>query len=1651
MLKERDEQIKYLTDNKLELERFISETRSVAANDDLNNSGNCLDYSFLPNSVASNESNSFSTPENLGACVVDVKLREKEVENKRLEDDLKYVSYELKCLATRLTKLTEEFDLPIERISTESLVDSATAAEQKFYEEDFINAKICCQEQFHILNSCVEKIDTFWKTQNTKMKLLEEQTSCLQKDKENLIENLTDFKKEVFELKEKFSVKEKLQHELEKAKQALELLFKKLQYDMFDIKEEKDNIYCKVISLQEDKEKLSESIQQLKTKLILLEKESKELCTDNKNLKDNELNLLARLQEVDKVFSDKSTKWEEDVKHLNTKLTEQSEDIELYRQTEKTMRSNIEQMVVQNERLEKEERLANSHLSEGKKDSKEKQDQLSLLGHRIANLKQKNELLETKISTLNAENKELFESNCAKPDLTEHLVKLKDHSTKMELLTDSKQHECELKKIQCKKVKTEIIKVLNLFTHSKVTDRSDDIFNILQDLKVHIEEVINTKSDLESLQDDLKTNLSKSERLNEELKEKHQAEKFASEQKIAELQHQFSILKKLKSDGNEEEQELHKCLENNSLEYESTLKKMVSELKSQQERCANKEMELILIKSESTEARKNLKEAEKEIQSLCNEKQQLQKNCEDLKQFESRVIECSEENNKLRQEIETYKDQVTQNGLRLSEADKALEEFIELIKEQNSNKAVAKELQNKVKEKENYVQEMGFKLQQQTLVEEQFNLLKQNLDRQNVTSVLEEQKENLDRNKLLLSAEVEQRKKQTSKEEHDKFIYLTSLKKSSDQWKTAIEETVHQKAHSEEIIRYLTEQLNFLTYQSTKLQGDLVAREAELRLVLNELKEEKDAFQKKLTQQLEELSKKSDLIENTDMILMTIVELMEKHFNLDQDFEQNDEINIFNYQKTKPTNHIQKLRKHLNNILRKQQILNEKLNEKSIISATSRDSNNDLVAKLNQQEEYLKEFHEQLQSEKMIIEKKMFKEVKRLEEDLLSLEKVNDRLANENVKIQINLDNVEQELKDSKVKIQLLENELVQWKNDIRSKSLIAENMQQRDEELQNSLEKSQQLEKPLDTCKFLDIELNDKNFRLRNLEKQYHVIKEKAEKNEDKLALYQQIFTNQKTEHKKLQDELKMLQASNDFLESDLVNKIKEYLATETKTFKVLQQHEYQDQQNMLISQKSDNMTINKVNAESKCQQFESKKHQLEGNLDPIEVQRQVPQQENIVLREGYTEKLQLENKNLKDKQEVYSKRIEKLALKLGESQARSAKGERDNEKLRRTLEAHTSALKVLQREKIILQSEAKSLKERLSRAERSYDQFFFKVKNLELINNSLQQSKEKLEASEVDCKSKINKLEKIRELNEEKLHKLTNSLTSAENSNVKLTLEIGALNCQLQAIKSDNDIEHTQNFKRLNHELAEAKELQNKYEEINDKLKFELSTLKEENSSLNDKLSKASLSLDITSKKCERFSAEIEQICAEILVMRQEKSQIEHQHETFIKNISKSVLQNAIIVNENENLKSLKQAIADLEAELALKSRKFCDLVNEIKNHKTNSEDENYATQENTFANLKELKDLRTKISLAEDLHLKDQQIISQLRLDNQILHTKYQESKQRALDVSKTSEERIKDNRLELEGKLEKMKNKMVSYFYYFAVFYGIVKYYGFYFCN
>lgn len=85
----KNEQIQNLQETNSELQAFISETRSSLMKD---SSSDCLDFSYNINHTVG--FNSTGSGENLGKSVIDLQLKEKEIENEKLKSDLESLTQE---------------------------------------------------------------------------------------------------------------------------------------------------------------------------------------------------------------------------------------------------------------------------------------------------------------------------------------------------------------------------------------------------------------------------------------------------------------------------------------------------------------------------------------------------------------------------------------------------------------------------------------------------------------------------------------------------------------------------------------------------------------------------------------------------------------------------------------------------------------------------------------------------------------------------------------------------------------------------------------------------------------------------------------------------------------------------------------------------------------------------------------------------------------------------------------------------------------------------------------------------------------------------------------------------------------------------------------------------------------------------------------------------------------------------------------------------------------------------------------------------------------------------------------------------------------------------------------------------------------------
>uniref|UniRef100_A0A1I8N206 Uncharacterized protein n=1 Tax=Musca domestica TaxID=7370 RepID=A0A1I8N206_MUSDO len=1603
-----------------------------------------------------------------------------------------------------------------------------------------------CESSQDEIKSLQERFESLREEKETEICKLEKELDSQKHNSANVQQDLNKL------LKEKEDKLQVIQQENEVLQHKIDMLLQEYENDKLDTadrhKQEIQTLKEELEDLQLEKQRLttkmeSETIEhqkehldfenKYKKQVISLEEHVKTLELEKQNMELKLENITQNCNELEKIIKklkDENLKEKLEQDTLKDTIGDLEKSITDFKENSEQLKEQIENL--KEEKLKHQlafERLQTEHHEEVKtlgdnfnKLQMEKQNEIQNLLKQISVSQEKFESLEKQLEeaeTLKLKHRETLRE--METELQTVQSSLKESNNK---LVNSETRHKEMEKLTTD-LSTIINNTLKLFNVSVNSENClENICNLEQEIKSLLEHNTELKAKMNNQESSQIDTTHRLQQLEKQLNEKNQElERHAKEldtlrEQTEDYETKFITLRdqqnkfveKIKQDLDKKENDFTQQMQQASNEYEASLERIRHELTLEKEHHETKEKELLLVIAQHNDVKKHLNEKEAEIEKLMATLELLQEQNQKLKLYESRVSECSTENNKLQEEIESFKREVHHNALRLVEADKALNELLDLTKEHETNKQEVLKLHNELQEKQNT---LDSQLEVQEDLEQQLKEQSEAISKLSETlKKIEQLKTNLDQ--------------QLSKEQEEKSLLLQSLEKSTDQLKSLQAEQQQQKSSWEERYTELKHQMDDLTLQNTKLQGDLLERDAELRMSLEDHEQERDSFHQELMEVKQKLLHANEKLEQFDMSLMEILAIMENNFNLKCDFELKTMKNIFNVSAAdEHGNKINQLRENLNIVLHMEQQQRLQHNETLDALKLIEKSNASLQTTIAKQEKSLQELREQIENEEEITEKRMSHEVKRLEEDLLNLERVNERLVNGNCHLQDTLGQHERDLEQAKLNVDKLEKEKHNLQEEVYIKAQHIEKLLQEEQSLQQNLkDKSQQIERILEKSKLLEQQLEEKSQKLQSLNREHQDQKEMTLKQQQLIEEQQQQLSSLQAEQLKLNDKLKQLQNANDSLENDVSNKSKELLTLTNKSEELLQAMQNVEQQLQLTTKKLDETEALKLNSESNYQQIQSESQQLKRDMDFLKAQHQsaveenqrlngeieslkqdkqhlreevrdtksdlqrandnVTQliqqiasirmekesvvEENSLLRKQLEEsgkhhstsehklksiieksqeyerkllttenelksakaslekceinsqKLSAENVKLKDSQKTSTKRIEKMALQLGESQAKSTKLERENEKLSKTLEAHSTTVDALQKEKDVLQNEAKALKERLLRAERAHEQLAAKVQNLELLNSQLQETKQKLEASEIDGKSKLNKMDKMRISNEEKIRKLANSLHNAENTNVKLNLEIGSLNSQIQVLKALNCQEQVQD---LTHKLELAQQQCQQLEDLNEKHQQEIEHLKEDKTNLSDQLSKLTLTLQITRN-------ELEEIRSELLVIRDEKSRVQSEHETSTLKLRNLVSQNDHLISERKNLvTTLESRIATLEQQLTTKCKEVDDLQHEIQTLRECSEsNSSLLQQQSAIANHSEVEQLRERLSSADDALQKEQQVVAQLRLDNQILHTKYQESKQRVLDATKSSEERIKENRLELEGKLEKMKNKM-----------------------
>uniref|UniRef100_A0A1A9VRY2 Uncharacterized protein n=1 Tax=Glossina austeni TaxID=7395 RepID=A0A1A9VRY2_GLOAU len=1737
-IEKRDNTIKYLTDAKVELEQFIAETRVAGSNASIE-----VDSSFSRTSEVSSESTP-NEPENLADSVIDKQLREKEHENAQLREELHMLNGNNKLLAEHIQELIK-LEMSEFKITMDDLSESDS--------ETDIPANCDPIAQFNMFASCMEKINIHHQLEKNKIKSLEHEIIVSQKENLELARKLDSVLDDTNLLKNDLNAFEHNNKELKETKENLQNSLRNCEAELKNLKEQLANS-------EKIKENSTEEVNDLKTKLHQIEKINVELTGSNTQLKEQSEGLQNKLQDFQEKWMTQTKCLEEQIKVLNDQLQKQGKELKVFQDAELALKSNYEQILIRKERLKENCREAAEHLNTMRNELTSKEREMYSLGVKISNLTMKNADLEKRIDILMQEYKQEKQQLEKDQDqglerikeLDNEIFKLNEELAHMRTTLENSEFQGSHLKQTLEQVHKKLIGLLELCSGNSTPNTSVDTF---EELEYHIKSLIEQNSIAAARLETLEVTQQESNtRLNDLLKQVQEKERMLNqrgstyeellvlraqnneyEDKIEKLKDkQSQFIEQIKSDLNKKENELRRQMKEAKLDHEQRVKELNKELKLEKEHKNNKERELLLVIAEHNEVKSKLNDAEKEVRTLQEFNGRIMINYERLHGFEKRVMEFCEENERLKLEIHTFKHEVSKNAQYLIDSDKAICKLMEDVKNCDYLKNQIKDLQaclnQGIKKKEmvdKVLTEHKHMLEEKEIqigkLQEQLNEQSQVLNAYNdkLTKMTTE-KERLLRESAAFVSQIE-------REQEEKSILLSSLENSADQMRANIQEEESRCESLEGLNNELQSQLECLRQQNEKLRNELSEREADFRAQVEDQEQVREDFQEKLSKLMQKLAESCDELESYDNALMDMVVVIGINVNLTV---QKDEIkNIFNACDDSSDCSINQLRHWLNRLLHVQSVQENKIEqllqqEDQNLNAKEEliKENQELKSKLERNQ---KEIHN-MENKDSIMQKRITDEVKRLEEEILNLGKINERITSENGTLQSHVNQREQEFQSVRLKLE-------ETTVDKQQQTLQLRKVKEEMEKLQVNLHECQIVsEQAAVSCDMLEKQNQDKLNKVKNLERELEECKEKTQRTQSKLNVVQQQHNNMQMEHKKLLEKFKQQQSVLDILEAELADKSKELLNLETKITEMGNQHKELEKQKAFTIKKLDETVNDKLNAELKCEQLRSVGQRYERDIELLKSQQQNITDENnrlcsdlatikgdkVILRdeikdlkadllranenvsqliqqigsirmekEGVCEENQLlrkqleevgkhhttsetklksfieryqslerhlltsenelknaktnleksetnfekltnENKKLRESHQATTKRVEKMALKLGDAQAR-IKLEREKGKLCKTLEANLASVETLQKANDLLQGETRALKERLSRAERGHEQLLAKVQNLEHINRTLQDAKQKLDASEIDDKSKINKLEKMRESNEEKVRKLTASLNSSENSN--LNLEIGGLNSQLQKLNSELSAEYNAQIEQIQRHLSGAQEQAQKYAELNQNLTIQIDELQDQNAKMNDQLSKVSLSMSISKERCDKLCTEMEQLRADLLVLREAKAEAEREQEIIKQSLKEMHARNEQLMRERNSLaESLGSRIDLLEDHIKQKTKEVENLQSELKQLREKAETQSSESTEGknvTASNVVELEELRARLSSMNEALEKEQQLNEQLRSDNQLLHGKYQEAKKHAVEATAHSEERIKGNRLELEKILEKMKAKML----------------------
>uniref|UniRef100_A0A1A9Z3S6 Uncharacterized protein n=1 Tax=Glossina pallidipes TaxID=7398 RepID=A0A1A9Z3S6_GLOPL len=1563
-------------------------------------------------------------PENLAVSVIDKQLREKELENIRMREELQTLNGNNKLLSERIQELIKFEMSEFKMIHDESDPEMDISTNCDPY------------AHFNVFAKCMEKINQHHQVEKGVVKKLAHEIEELQKKNLELTRQSDSMLDNITLLKNKVDAVQRNNEDLEETKQQLQNSLRNYELEVKGLQEQLESGKC----VNENSNEVTNAANV--AKLHQMEKINAELTSSNVKLEEQTMALKSKLQALEEECMMQTNRLEEQIKLFN----DESEELQLYQDENLTLKSNYDQILMRKESLKNNcrETMRNEIIWD--------------FDMEISTLTMKNANLELHILTLMKEHqeekqqlqKDEVEGRERIKELDNEIFKMNEELARIHIISENSDLEVTQLKQTLEQMEREIIALIKLC--SGMNSMTNDSGNILKELQYHIKLLIERNTVAADRIETLEISEQESNtRFNDLLKQAQEQERILN-QRCINTTDDLLVLTKQKCEYEEKIEKLNYM--NN--EHEKCLKHLNSELKLEKERNNNKEKELLSLKAEHDDVKGRLNEAEKEVRTLHEVNCAIKINYERLHAFEVRVMECSDDNDRFKREIHTLKQELSKTAKCVIDGDQLICKLKEEVKNCDSLKKEVSDLQDSLSQCVEVKEMLEHELEEKA---KQIVELRESSNEQSETLIkLTKEKERLLKESSAFASQIQQ-------EQEEKSLLLSSLEKSTTRMRGEIQK---EESRSENLKRHNNElklQLESLQQQNEKLQNELSEHKADFKALVEEKEQMREDFQEKRTTLMNRLAESCDEVAKYHLSFAELVVTIENSIN--QSVQMNEFRNMFKPCDSSGASSANQLRQWINCLFYIQNLQQNRIgkllqNEKQYLRAKE-----ELIKKNQELQFKIDDAHKAMENTYSIMQKQVTNKVKCLEEEILNLEAMNERITHEKAAQQSHINQQEEACQSANMKLEeatACNQQLTLQLGNLKKEMEILQVNHVPQEQYNNLEMEHKQLLKKFKQHQTLlvtvEAELSDKSKALSDIETTLIDMKSLHKDLEKKIAfttkkldetVNDKVNTELKCEQLRLECqrcekdiELLNLQQENiinennrvcsDFAaEKDILrNEIKEceaslLRANESasqdlqKIASISMEKERVCEENQSLRKQLEEMSKRQTNTETKIKSFiedsqswERQFHASETELKNVKIY--------LEKSEADIERLKNENKKLRESQQLTIRRVEKTALKLGDAQARGFKLERDNQTLSKTLEANSATIEGLQKENDLVEIEVAALKERLLQSEKGHEQLLAKIANLERVNQTLQAATQKLEAREIDDKAKINKLEKVRETKEDKIRQLTAALNSSEHSNVKLNLEIGALNSQLQELKLDLSANYNAQIEQMELRLALAQEQAQKYTEDKKNLINQIKELQDENARINDQLSKVSLAMRISEERYDTLYGEMEQMRGNLPALRQAKASAERELEIIKQSLKEMHDQNQELICERDSLaESLEKHSALLDEKMKAKTNQIENLECELNQLREKVEMQNLELREGrklAAKNVTELHELRTLLSKTDETLKREQQSSERLRSDNQLLENQYQEVKKHAAEVEANNEKRIKVNTLELE---------------------------------